>query len=59
MKSPFRAVAAVFTSSILVACHSIGPPHVTRDRFDYSEALSRSWKESMLLNFNSCGPGIR
>jgi len=50
MKSFFRAVATVLATSILVACQSIGPPQMARDRFDYAEAISRSWKENMLLN---------
>jgi hypothetical protein len=44
------AAAAAVAAVILVGCSSIGPPHVVRDRFDYSEAISRSWKENMLLN---------
>jgi hypothetical protein len=34
----------------LGACASIGPPTVTRDRFDYVTAISDSWKAQMLLN---------
>jgi hypothetical protein len=33
-----------------VAGCSIGPSTVSRDRFDYSAALSESWKRQMLLN---------
>jgi hypothetical protein len=50
MKSVMRALATALASSVLVACQSIGPPQVVRDRFDYAEAISRSWKENMLLN---------
>jgi hypothetical protein len=32
------------------ACTSIGPPMLKRDRFDYSNALSNSAREQMLLN---------
>jgi len=39
--------AAVFALS---ACKSVGPPRVVQDRFDYAEAISRSWKENMLVN---------
>jgi hypothetical protein len=28
----------------------MGPRTINRDRFDYVGALSRSWKEQMLLN---------
>lgn len=31
-------------------CRSVGPNTVARDRFDYSTALSESWKSMMLLN---------
>src|SRR5262245_54227787 len=50
MKRCPRMAVAILASSILTACASIGPRHVVHDRFDYAEALSRSWKENMLLN---------
>jgi hypothetical protein len=31
-------------------CRSIGPDTVSRDRFDYHEAVADSWKRQMLLN---------
>ena len=34
----------------LAACKGIGPGTVTRDRFNYSEAIADSWKDQMLLN---------
>ncbi len=34
----------------LSGCRSFGPRTVPRDRFDYSAALSDSWKSMMLLN---------
>ena len=34
----------------LSGCHSIGPRTVTADRFDYSSAISDSWKQQILLN---------
>jgi hypothetical protein len=36
--------------SVLAACGGIGPGAVTRDRFDYVEAVAESWKSQMLLN---------
>ena len=34
----------------LTGCAGIGPTTVSRDRFDYTEAISDSWKHQMLLN---------
>ncbi|HEY8159866.1 MAG TPA: hypothetical protein VIF10_14295 [Methylobacter sp.] len=34
----------------LPGCASFGPPSVDRDRFDYINVLSSSWKEQTLLN---------
>ena len=47
-----RAATAVLSLAALAlpACRSVGPPSVVHDRFDYAEAISRSWKENMLLN---------
>jgi hypothetical protein len=49
LRRPVRALAAL---ALLAggACKSVGPPRTVQDRFDYAEALSRSWKEQMLLN---------
>ena len=35
---------------LVSACTAIGPPTVARDRFDYVNAMSDSWKRQMLLN---------
>jgi len=35
---------------LLAGCAAVGPPTVTRDRFDYVSAISESWKRQMLLN---------
>ena len=40
------AVAILF----MVGCAGIGPRTIPRDRFDYSSAISNSWKKQMLLN---------
>jgi len=34
----------------MAGCGTIGPGTVTRDRFDYTEAVAESWKSQMLLN---------
>jgi hypothetical protein len=40
----------ILIGSGLSGCASIGPPTVTRDRFDYITAISDSWKAQMLFN---------
>jgi hypothetical protein len=35
---------------LLTGCAGIGPQTVSRDRFDYTEAISDSWKRQMLFN---------
>ena len=35
---------------VCAGCTSIGPGTVARDRFDYSTAISDSWKRQILLN---------
>jgi hypothetical protein len=35
---------------LLAGCQSVGPKTVARDRFDYSEAITDSWKRQTLLN---------
>src|SRR5258708_3310255 len=34
----------------ITGCHSIGPGSVPRDRSDYSDSISESWKRQTLLN---------
>ena len=44
---------SVFLIPVLLffsACTGIGPPTVARDRFDYVNAISESWKRQMLIN---------
>lgn len=43
-----RAPLTIALSSL--ACSSVGPPTIPRDRFDYSEAISESWREQMLMS---------
>ena len=44
-----RLCAAVLTC-VLAGCASMGPGTVAVDRFDYSTAISDSWKQQTLLN---------
>ena len=39
-------------------CASIGPGTMTRDRFDYTTAISDSWKAQMLHNVASPNPAL-
>ena len=45
-----KAVIMVVAVALLASCTAIGPRTVARDRFDYINALSESWKRQMLLN---------
>jgi len=45
-----RGVLLLAGGLILSGCAGIGPTTVSRDRFDYTEAISDSWKHQMLLN---------
>lgn len=40
----------LLVSLLLAGCSGIGPSTVTRDRFDYINAISESWKRQILLN---------
>ena len=48
-RSPFALLALVILL-ITAACSSVGPKTISRDQFDYAEAMRDSWKEQMLLN---------
>ena len=55
LRKGHRAHWATGTVLLLLAllvsgCSSIGPPTLKRDRFDYSDSLSKSAQEQMLLN---------
>jgi hypothetical protein len=41
---------AVLSTYLLMGCKSIGPGTVARDRYDYSNSISESWKRQSLLN---------
>lgn len=43
-------LAAVLAVAAIGGCRSIGPATVARDRFDYSAAITESWKRQTLLN---------
>ncbi|MBW2174197.1 MAG: hypothetical protein JRF64_06060, partial [Deltaproteobacteria bacterium] len=45
-----KMIPATLAFILLVGCSGIGPGTVERDRFDYVNALSNSWKKQMLLN---------
>ena len=47
-----RAKTIIFLCSLLLlsSCAGIGPHTVDRDRFDYTTAISDSWKHQMLFN---------
>jgi hypothetical protein len=45
-----RVFGLLLLPAMLGGCSSIGPGAVTRDRFDYTAAVSDSWKSQMLLN---------
>jgi hypothetical protein len=47
-----RLTVVAYSLSLFVVsgCAGIGPHTVARDRFDYTEALSDSWKQQMLYN---------
>ena len=54
MKKPLNVVLvgtvlALFPAAF-TGCRSIGPATVARDRFDYSDAITESWKRQTLLN---------
>jgi len=44
------SIFLVATVLLLSGCTGIGPRTVVRDRFDYTTALSDSWKSQMLIN---------
>jgi hypothetical protein len=45
-----RALLAVGALLCPWGCTGVGPRTVSRDRFDYTEAISDSWKQQMLVN---------
>ena len=51
----------VFTGLFLTftGCGGFGPHSVARDRFDYTSAISDSWKAQMLVNMVKMRYGTR
>lgn len=47
---PKRVLALILILSTLAGCSSIGPGSIARDRLDYDQAVTSSWKRTMLLN---------
>jgi len=47
---PSVTCAVVVAAFQFWGCAAIGPPTLTRDRFDYVEAISESWKRQTLFN---------
>ena len=45
-----EVVSSMLVALMLYGCSSMGPGTVPRDRVDYANALSDSWKDQMLLN---------
>lgn len=45
-----RLVPAVLACQFIAGCGTIGSRTVSRDQFDYTAAISDSWKSQMLLN---------
>lgn len=46
----FRSALFLMLITGLTGCVGIGPRSLSRDRFDYTTAISDSWKDQMLLN---------
>src|SRR5574342_991360 len=43
-------LSIIMLLAFLAGCTAIGPATVARDRFDYTTAISDSWKRQMLFN---------
>ena len=42
--------ACAALGAMMCGCGGIGPRTITHDRFDYTETISTSWKQQMLVN---------
>ena len=45
-----KIVLTMLTLALVAGCAGVGPKTISRDRFDYIEAISSSWKKQTLLN---------
>jgi len=45
-----KALTLIFISTLALSGCAVGPGTVARDRFDYTAAISDSWKQQMLFN---------
>ncbi|MHC4926783.1 MAG: hypothetical protein ACYTER_05540 [Planctomycetota bacterium] len=49
--SKYKIALILLTAALILSgCRSVGPGQVTRDRHEYTHAISESWKYQMLLN---------
>jgi hypothetical protein len=49
-RTMFIGFTAVFICFVTGSCRTIGPNTIENARFDYTDAISSSWKKQMLLN---------
>lgn len=45
-----KSILTIILLVSLIGCSPIGPGTITRDRFDYSTDIARSWQQQMLFN---------
>ena len=50
MKHVLRTAMLLPLLLAFTGCAPLGPPTVSRDRFEYTNAVAESWKRQMLLN---------
>lgn len=50
VKKKFKTAVLISLLFSLMGCAGVGPYTVARDRFDYTSAISDSWKAQMLVN---------
>jgi hypothetical protein len=50
IRATCKIFAWVLAPLVLSGCAGFGPTTIPHDRFDYAEAISKSWKSQMLLN---------